>query len=205
MYFATRELYNSPTSVELDSMTVGEKILRTCQFIFLNKTGFNGLYRVNNGGELNVPPSHLKNKRIYSEENILSVSEVLQKVSLIQGSYNSVSYWLAKNTFVYFDPPYRPITETSFTNYSIGGFDDLQQEKLAEFCHNLTNRGIDLLLSNSNPKNHNSDDLFFDKLFPESRGYVHQIVQARRHINSKGKGRGKIGEIMISNSNKQEI
>ena len=199
MYFATRELYNELTSVEPDSLSLEGKILRACQFIFLNKTGFNGLYRVNKEGRMNVPPSHLKNKKIYSEDNILSVSKVLQNVSIIQGSYVSISSWVTKNTLVYFDPPYRPITQTSFTNYSIGGFDDLQQGKLAEFCHNLTNNGIDLLISNSNPKKNDPNDQFFYELFPEIKGYVHQIVQARRQINSKGKERGKIEEIMISN------
>lgn len=166
-------------------------------FIFLNKTCFNGLYRVNQEGLFNVPMGSYKNPCICDEENIMNVSRALKNVEIICADYKKAKKFIDKNTFVYFDPPYRPITKkSSFTAYSKNSFNDLDQKKLALFFDEMNAIGAKVLLSNSDPKNIDSADVFFDKLYEK---YFIRRIKASRMINSKADRRGYINELLISN------
>lgn len=166
--------------------------------IYLNKTCFNGLYRVNGKGLYNVPSGMYKNPSICNSENLLAVSKVLKNVQIFTGTYLMTEPFIDKNTFVYIDPPYRPLTKTSaFTSYSKEGFDDNKQIELGNFVSRIHNKGkgAKVLLSNSDPRNANPNDNFFDDLY---KGFDIQRVNASRMINSDAKGRGTITEIMVA-------
>ncbi len=172
-------------------------IEKAALMIFLNKTCFNGLYRVNKKGEFNVPMGAYKNPLICDKQNLIAVSEKLQKVKIVCSDYKASDDFIDENTFVYFDPPYRPITETaSFTAYTENSFNDDAQKELAKYVSKLHKKGAKIVVSNSDPKNTNEDDNFFDEIYAE-----HNIkrVDAARMINCKGKARGKIKELLISN------
>lgn len=164
-------------------------------FIFLNKTCFNGLYRVNRKGEFNVPMGAYKNPNICDEDNLRNISKALQKVTIVCGDYQKVDSFVDANTFVYFDPPYRPLTETSaFNSYTENGFDDTRQVELAALAKKLRDKGAKVVLSNSDPKNVNEKDEFFDELYRE---FNIQRISATRMINSRATGRGTINELLI--------
>lgn len=166
-------------------------------FIFLNKTCFNGLYRVNKKGEYNVPMGVYKNPLICDEANLKRISELLKNVKIVCGDYKKAEKFIDKNTFVYLDPPYRPLTQTAaFTAYTNDGFSDKEQSELAEFVDSLAAKGAKLVVSNSDPKNTNVEDNFFDDLYSK---FNIARIEANRMINSKGKGRGKISELLIAN------
>ena len=166
-------------------------------FIYLNKTCFNGLYRVNSKGLYNTPSGVYKNPLICDKKNIEAVSHYLQKVKIVCGDYRESIDFIDENTFVYFDPPYRPLTVTaSFTAYTEGLFNDDNQRELAEYVKTLTEKGAKIAVSNSDPKNADPEDEFFDELYKEQN--VGRI-SANRAINSKGSGRGKINELLITN------
>ena len=174
-----------------------ENIEKAALMIFLNKTCFNGLYRVNKKGQFNVPMGSYKNPLICDEENLRLVSEKLQDVTIVCGDYREAADFIDEKTFVYFDPPYRPLTETSgFTAYTENLFNDAEQIELAKFVDLMDKKGAKIVISNSDPKNTNSDDNFFDDIYSK-----HNInrVEANRMINSKGASRGKIKELLISN------
>lgn len=172
-------------------------LARTALFMFLNKTCFNGLYRVNSKGLYNVPMGAYKNPLICDIENILAVSEKLQNVTIHCGDFRDSASFIDDDTFVYFDPPYRPISNTSgFTSYNQDAFTDEQQKALAVYYKELSMKGCKLLLSNSDPKNYNEADNFFDDLYA---GFHIDRVDAVRMINSRATGRGKIKELLISN------
>jgi DNA adenine methylase len=166
-------------------------------FIFLNKTCFNGLYRVNSKGMYNVPQGSYKNPCICDENNLRSVSSKLHNVEIVNGDYSMADSFIDSRTFAYFDPPYRPLSTTSnFTSYAQEAFDDSAQMKLARFIDKLSERGAYVLASNSDPKNIDSADDFFDKLYAK-----HEIfrIEATRAINSVGEGRGRVKELLIVN------
>ena len=166
-------------------------------FIFLNKTCFNGLYRVNKKGEFNVPMGAYKKPLICDEENLRNISILLKNVEIICADYTKSENFIDENTLVYFDPPYRPLTETaSFTSYTEFSFNDEEQIRLAEFIKTLNSKNIKVILSNSDPKNVNQDDNFFDDLY---KGFNIRRIEASRMINSKGSSRGKITELLINN------
>ena len=166
-------------------------------FIFLNKTCFNGLYRVNKKGEFNVPMGAYKKPLICDEENLRNISILLKNVEIICADYTKSENFIDENTLVYFDPPYRPLTETaSFTSYTEFSFNDEEQIRLAEFIKTLNSKNIKVILSNSDPKNVNQDDNFFDDLY---KGFNIRRIGASRMINSKGSSRGKITELLINN------
>ena len=195
-YYDIRSDWNS---IETDILKLPkeEKLVRTAQTIFLNKTCFNGLFRVNSKGKFNVPIGSYKNPTICDEENLISVSKAIQKVEFYHSEYLGLVKLLGKNTFVYFDPPYRPLsTSSSFTSYSKSGFNDKNQKELAELCIELNQLSVSFLLSNSDPKNTDKNDNFFDELY--SPFHICRI-HANRAINSKGSGRGKITEILVQN------
>lgn len=165
--------------------------------IFLNRTCFNGLFRVNKKGDYNVPMGVYKAPLICDVENITAVSKALEFVEIVHGDYRDSRAFIDENTFVYIDPPYRPLTVTSaFTSYTHEGFDDEAQKELAKFVDEMTEKGAKIVVSNSDPKNVNEKDTFFEDIY--QKHFIHQ-VKAARMVNSKGSGRGKISELLISN------
>lgn len=165
--------------------------------IFINRTCFNGLYRVNSKGAYNVPMGSYLNPCICDESNLRRISERLKNVNIICGDYRESSDFIDENTFVYFDPPYRPLTESSsFTAYTKDSFDDNDQINLANYIKELSDKGAYIVVSNSDPKNINKKDDFFDDLYSD---FNISRVYASRAINSKGGSRGKISELLISN------
>lgn len=170
---------------------------RAAQIIFLNRTCFNGLFRLNRKGEFNVPFGGYKKPVILNKDNLNAVAALLQKTRIIPGDFTSCREFVDDQTFVYFDPPYRPLNHSSsFTSYSKDGFSEEDQIRLAKFFEELDERGAKIMLSNSDPKNANPDDTFFDDLF--SKYYIER-VPARRRINCDGAGRGDISELIITN------
>ena len=172
-------------------------IEKAALMIFLNKTCFNGLFRVNKKGFFNVPMGAYKNPLICDEKNLRAVSAKLQNVKIVCGDYRESADFIDKNTFVYFDPPYRPLTETaSFTAYTENLFNDEEQIELAHFVENMNKKGAKIVVSNSDPKNTNVEDDFFDNIYS-----AHKIkrVEATRMINCNSEARGKIKELLISN------
>jgi DNA adenine methylase len=172
-------------------------IERAAQIIFLNRTCFNGLFRVNQNGEFNVPFGRYKNPDILNRDNLHNVAELLKTTQIISGDFIRCRKFVDDHTFVYFDPPYRPLNRTSsFTSYSKNGFYDEDQVRLAEFFRKLDEKGAKIMLSNSDPRNENPGDSFFDDLYAD---YSIERVPARRMINSDGTGRGDINELIITN------
>lgn len=166
-------------------------------FIFLNKTCFNGLYRVNSKGFYNVPMGSYKKPNICDADNIKVVSNLLQSVRIKCGNYSECSDFIDNNTFVYIDPPYRPLSKTSsFTSYDKFKFDDEQQIKLVQFLEFISEKGAKIVISNSDPKNINENDSFFDDIY---KNFSITRVEARRIINSKGSERGNLNELIIFN------
>jgi DNA adenine methylase len=167
------------------------------KMIFLNKTCFNGLFRLNRKGEFNVPFGRYKNPSILDEKNLISASRALQIAEVIKTDFEKIKSKIRDHFFIYFDPPYRPISNTSsFTSYSKFDFNDDDQKRLAHFFGELGINGNKLMLSNSDPKNENSDDDFFEKLYD---GFNIKRVKANRMINCMGEKRGKINELLITN------
>jgi DNA adenine methylase len=176
-----------------------EAVEQTAYFIFLNRTCFNGLYRVNSKNHFNVPFGRYSNPKILDQENIYNVHEALQKVVILNGDYTKTLEEATDNTFFYFDPPYKPLSKTaSFNSYSHETFDDREQVRLKHFCDTLTEREYNWLLSNSDPKNTNPDDHFFEELFHGDHLFIDR-VPAKRMINSDASKRGEIWELLISN------
>lgn len=196
VYFYTiRELWNS--NLDIESMTDKEKSLRVAQMIFLNKTCFNGLFRVNKSGKFNVPTGRYKNPSFPSTESLKEVNQSLQGVIIHHASYEKCLDWVDDKSFVYFDPPYRPLSKTSsFISYSKGDFNDDNQIELASLTKELHRKNVSFLLSNSDPKNTVKDDEFFDELY---RDFKIDRVFASRAINSNPNRRGKISELLIKN------
>lgn len=190
-YYSVRDKFNATKLTDITAIS------KAAYFIFLNKTCFNGLYRVNKKGQFNVPMGTYKNPTICDEENLLNISKVLKNVTIVCGDYSLAKEFIDQNTFVYLDPPYRPISETSaFTSYNSDTFDDNQQIRLAKFIDEINSKGARIVLSNSDPKNVNKEDTFFDDLY---KGYKIKRVSASRMINSKADNRGKINELLICN------
>jgi len=192
-YLAMREKFNTKS---LDS------IENTALFIYLNRTCFNGLYRVNSKGLFNVPfGRHLK-PRICDEKTILADSELLQKVEILTGDFEDTLVYASKNSLFYFDPPYKPISETSsFNSYAKEEFNDNEQIRLGNFCKKINSLGHKFILSNSDLKGKNPTDNFFDDLYEQ---FSINRVFAARMVNSNGEKRGKLTELLITNNNKEE-
>jgi DNA adenine methylase len=192
LFYAYRDQYNSEGK-HLDE--------RAALFIFLNHTCFNGLYRVNAAGKFNVPYGRYKKPVICNEELIMADHRLLSSVELVirqPGDYKLVRQNLSRNhsNFVYFDPPYRPLNDTSsFKEYSNDPFDDIQQEELKEFCDRLSNQNSLIMLSNSDSKTENGDS-YFEELY---QGYQFERIMAPRFINANGEKREKLTEVVIRN------
>lgn len=196
-FYQTRSTFNSLRKQINFHLYSKDWIERTAQIIFLNRTCFNGLFRVNSQGEFNVPVGRYKNPTICDQENLRAVSQILQKTQIHQGDFTECKKFVNKQTLVYFDPPYRPISKTaSFTSYSQYSFNDCDQLRLRDFFRLLDRQGGKLILSNSDPKNEEADDNFFDYAY---EGYRIKRVKAARNINSKASKRGEIDELVIMN------
>lgn len=193
--------YNIRTEYNSYSLNDDLNVKRASEFIFLNRTCFNGLYRVNKDGKFNVPCGKYKNPTICDSKNLRNLSKLIQNVVFEYGDYRKSENLITENTFVYFDPPYRPLSETSgFTSYTKEDFNDENQKELARYFNQLNSKNAKLMLSNSNPKNVNEEDTFFDVIY---NGFVINEVSAKRMINSNAKGRGEISELLITNYEEQ--
>lgn len=176
-----------------------DSLERAGLFIFLNRTCFNGLYRVNKKGLFNVPFGRYANPKICDRQTILADSELLQRVEILTGDFSQVLDYASENTLFYFDPPYKPISLTSsFTAYTKEDFGDNDQLRLGLFCDIISALGHTFLLSNSDVKSTDPSNNFFDDLYSQ---FDIQRISASRMINSKVESRGKISEILVSNVN----
>ena len=189
-YYKKRDEFNN---ILLNEDTA---INKAVLFIFLNRTCFNGLYRVNKVGKFNVPAGKYKNPLICDETNLLRISSLLQKVTIKSCDYHDVESFADSSTFLYIDPPYRPLNKSSFTSYTEEQFTDKDQIELAGFYKTLSDKGAKVMLSNSDPWNVDYEDKFFDELYKE---YNIQRITAVRNINSKADKRGNVTELLIKN------
>ena len=190
-YYTQRDKFNE---LILNKET---SIIKAALFIFLNRTCFNGLYRVNKSGKFNVPAGKYKNPLICDKGNLMNISKRIQNVIMRSCDYHDVESFADENTLVYFDPPYRPLNVTSaFTSYTENQFDDKDQIELARFYKLLSSKGVKVLLSNSDPHNVNQEDDFFDDLYGD---FDIQRITAVRLINSKADKRGNVTELLIKN------
>lgn len=182
-YLKHRDWYNAKNNDYIENAAL---------FIFLNKTCFNGLYRVNKKGLFNVPFGKYKNPKICDSATIRKDSELLQRVKILTGDFEKTFDYAKGNTLFYFDPPYRPLTKTSaFTDYTKDSFNDDSQIRLKEYCDKINKAGYKFMLSNSDGK-----DNFFDTLY---ENYKIDRVFASRSINCNGQKRGKLTEILVHN------
>lgn len=187
-YLTKREIFNSIKDCSIEKVAL---------LLFLNKTCFNGLYRVNKKGKFNVPFGKYKKPNICDRDNLISVHHYLQKVNILNGDFQETLKYATNETIFYLDPPYKPIKLTSsFTSYSEHNFDDQEQIRLKEFCDEIHRQGHYFILSNSDVKNYDNFNNFFDELYQQ---YKIKRVKARRNINSKGDKRGEIFELLITN------
>jgi len=192
-YYSKRDTYNSRNT---------DNIVHAALFIFLNRTCFNGLYRVNRNNSFNVPMGSYKKPTICDKENILVVSEALQKVEIHCGDFEQTLNYAERNSFFYFDPPYKPLSETSsFNSYAKAEFNDAEQIRLGNFCRRIEKKGHKWMLSNSDVKGRNSNDNFFDEIYSD---FLISRVQARRNINANADKRGKLNELLITNYNYEQ-
>lgn len=183
-----RQAYFYNIRKEYNSYRIDENelsIKRAGEFIFLNRTCFNGLYRVNKNGEFNVPCGKYKNPTICDSNNLRNLSYLIRNVVFQYGDYKKSEKYVDSNTFVYFDPPYRPLSITSgFTSYTKEDFNDENQKELANYFGKLDEKNAKLMLSNSNPKNTDENDDFFEDIY---KGFNINEISAKRMINSNGK------------------
>lgn len=166
-------------------------------FIFLNRTCFNGLYRVNSKGEFNVPHGKYTNPKICDAENLLAVSKLLQRVEILCGDFAETERYAIPSTIFYLDPPYKPLSETSsFTSYAKEGFNDNEQIRLRDFCSRIAQKGAVFIASNSDPKEEKTGESFFEQIYSQ---FKIKRVSATRLVNANPNNRGLVSEIMISN------
>ena len=192
-YYDKRERFNYLKVNGDDAVNLEKAAL----FIFLNKTCFNGLYRVNKQGLFNVPMGAYKKPMFCDNVNLGNISRLLQNVTIKCGDYKDCLDFIDEKTFVYIDPPYRPLTETaSFTSYAETDFADKEQFELGRFMDNLNAKGANVIISNSDSKNSDKNDNFFDEIYNK---YNIARVMAKRMINCNGESRGNVSELLISN------
>jgi len=197
LYYHVRDSFNKKKPETNFHTYDAAWVTRAAQCIFLNHTCFNGLFRMNRKGEFNVPFGRYKNPRILNKDNLNTAADLLKKTTIILGDFTRCKKFVDNTTFVYLDPPYRPLNDTSsFTSYAKEGFSDTDQRRLAGFFKELDKKGARIMLSNSDPRNENPDDSFFDELYAE---YTIERVPAKRSINCNGSRRGKISELIITN------
>jgi DNA adenine methylase len=195
MYYATRESFNAKRMEDTDDVSF--RVERTAQLIFLNKTCFNGLYRVNASGAFNVAFGRYDKPPICDRENLHACSRVLRRAEIRLCDFSEILQSMGGSSFVYLDPPYRPISMTAnFTSYSPTNFDAIEQQRLAAHCLDLDKRQSRLMISNSDPKNIDPEDRYFEETYPHFRITT---LSANRMVNCKTDRRGKISELLITN------
>lgn len=199
-YYTKRALFNSYKDDLIHSHIEEGKphVESAALFIFLNRTCFNGLYRVNSQGDYNVPMGRYVHPRIYDEANLEALSQALQRVTILTGPYKNLSSLINEHTLVYCDPPYRPLTETaSFTSYAKFSFNDDDQKELAQWSAKMVseNKGY-FILSNSDPHNIDTNDNFFDDIY---RDFTIERILAKRRISRDKKSRKDVYELLIHN------
>lgn len=188
MFMAVRQSYNEKNL---------DPIENTVKFFFLNRTCFNGLYRVNKRGLFNVPWGKYIQPQICDEYTLRTDSELLKRVEILEGDFEDTLSYAEGNTLFYFDPPYRPLSDTSsFNDYTKDAFNDDSQVRLKEFCDRVDVEGHCFMLSNSDCKGKNEADNFFEVLYAN---YYIDRVMASRNVNANGAKRGKISELLIRN------
>lgn len=188
MYMQVRDRYNTKNLDPIENTTL---------FFFLNRTCFNGLYRVNKRGFFNVPCGRYLQPQICDEETLRADSKLLQKVEILCGDFEQTIEYAKGETLFYFDPPYRPLSDTSsFNDYTKEAFNDDSQIRLKLFCDKVSQSGYQFMLSNSDCKGKNELDNFFDALYAD---YEIERVWASRNVNANGAKRGKIKEILVHN------
>ncbi len=197
LFYRVRERYNRDRAT-IDPGAYGDGWTeRAAQLLFLNKTCYNGLFRVNSRGEFNAPFGKYKKPAICNRAALEAASQALANTEIRLGDSAACAEVVDERTFVYFDPPYRPLNATSsFTSYAKNGFTDDDQVRLAELFASLDQRGAKLMLSNSDPCNHDPGDRFFDDLYA---AWTIERVPARRSINCRGDRRGEVAELIIRN------
>lgn len=187
-FLTVRDRYNEKNLNPLENTT---------KFFFLNRTCFNGLYRVNKKGLFNVPFGKYSNPQICDPDTIRKDSEILQRVEIMTGDFDATFNCAQGYTLFYFDPPYRPLSDTSsFNDYSKEAFNDDAQIRLKEYCDRINEAGFSFMLSNSDCRGKNEEDNFFDLLYET---YNIERVWASRSINSNPNKRGKLTEILVHN------
>jgi DNA adenine methylase len=180
-----------------------ENIENTALFIFLNRTCFNGLYRVNSKGLFNVPFGKHTNPTICDENTLLADSELLQKVEILTGDFEQTLNYATENSLFYFDPPYKPLSQTSsFNSYAKEDFNDAEQMRLKSFCDKLNEKGSLWILSNSDVKSNDPENDFFDDLY--SRYQINRVF-ASRSVNANPEKRGKLTELLITNHKRDSV
>lgn len=196
-YYNTRKRFNGEMlSIDVQSFS-DDWVERTAQLIFLNKTCFNGLFRVNAGGLFNVAFGRYENPKICDPNNLIAVSQILARTQILLGDFTCVLDHLNSNAFAYLDPPYRPLSATSnFTAYSSSTFTAADQQRLADFCRDANDLSSKLMISNSDPDNIDPTDTYFHDNYPD---YRIVRVYANRMVNCKADRRGKISELIIMN------
>lgn len=188
-FYSKREAFNKRSTSQTE---------QTALFIFLNRTCFNGLYRVNRNNKFNVPQGSYKKPQICNSVNLHAVSNLLQKVIILNTDFSETQKYASEKSLFYFDPPYKPLSETSsFNSYAKDNFNDDEQIRLKLFCDKLDSLGSKWILSNSDVKGKNPDDNFFDDLYED---YQINRVLAKRSINSTPDKRGLLTELLITNS-----
>ena len=193
-YYSKRKQLNTRKS---------DRTTQTALFIFLNRTCFNGLYRINRKNEFNVPVGSYKTPIICDEGNLRVLSQVLQKVTILNGDFEDALKYAKKHTMFYFDPLYKPLSNTpSFNSYAKDEFDDKKQIRLAKFLKKLDTLGCQWILSNSDVKEKNPNDNFLDDLYSK---FKNKRVLARRNINLNPDKRGKLTELLITNNTYEKI
>jgi len=183
-YYSLRDRFNEEELSDLE---------RAALFLYFNKTGFNGLWRVNSRGKFNVPFGRYKNPTIVPADRIRDSSRILKNVEVFCTDFSYVVNYANEGDLCYFDPPYEPVSETAyFTSYTAEGFDMNEQERLSDTCYKLDDKGVYFVLSNSHVKQ-------IVDLYEPNPNFRVQIVKARRSINSKADKRGAINEILVTN------
>jgi DNA adenine methylase len=183
-YYKLRSRFNEEIITDIE---------RAALFLYFNKTGFNGLWRVNSQGKFNVPFGRYKNPTIVPADKIRKASRLLKKIKIYCTDFNYILEASKEGDLCYFDPPYEPVSETAyFTSYTANGFNMKAQERLSDICHKLDNRGVFFVLSNSHVKQ-------IVDLYDGNPNFEIKVIQARRLINSKADKRGLIKEILVTN------
>ncbi len=193
-YYEKRQRYNTRTSGSTEQAAL---------FIYLNRACFNGLYRVNRNNHFNVPIGSYKKPTICDKDNLLTVHEALQRVEILSGDFEETIKHTSRKSLFYFDPPYKPLSETSsFNSYAMDEFNDSEQVRLRDFCDKLSQEGHKWILSNSDVKGKNAADNFFDDIYSE---YNIFRVKAKRMINANPAKRGELTELLITNYQHEQI